>query len=111
MAIYITKGKFSAEGARGLVSNPTDRAAVVSKLIEAAGGKLLNYFFTMGDSDFLIISEGDDANGGMAALLVSAASGSFSDLSTCQAWTSAEFTKVAERAGNLAISYTPPGKG
>jgi GYD domain-containing protein len=40
----------------------------VRKLIEAAGGKFINFYFTTGDSDFLLISEANDAESIIAAL-------------------------------------------
>jgi hypothetical protein len=43
MPIAITTGKFSAEAVRGMMSKPEDRAMIISKLAEAAGGKLASY--------------------------------------------------------------------
>ncbi len=111
MPTFITKGKFSAEAARGLMAKPEDRAKAVRKLIEASGGKLLHYYFTTGETDFLIIAEAKDGSDAVAASMAAAASGVVSDIQTQRAWTSAEFVAIAEKAGKLAGSFSPPGKG
>lgn len=111
MPISITKGKFTAETARDMISNPQDRAIMIRKFVEAAGGKLLHYYFTTGDTDFMVISEGEDASDAVAAAMVGAALGGVSDVQTIQAWTSAEFVEIAKKAGQLTASYRAPGKG
>ena len=78
-------------------------------LMESAGGRMLSYYVTTGDSDFMAIAEFPDMESAAAALLVAPASGSISDTVTRQAWSYGEFTRIAERAGTLGGAYTPPG--
>jgi len=111
MATFITRGKLSAEAVKGLISKPEDRQQAVSKLVEAAGGKLLHYYMTTGDTDFLLISEADDGEIAVAAVMAAAGSAVVTDVTTARAWTSAEFKSIAERAGAVMGSYTPPGQG
>ena len=61
MIRLITRGRFTHDYAKGLVAAPEDREPAVRKLIESAGGKLINFYFTTGDSDFVSIAEGEDA--------------------------------------------------
>jgi GYD domain len=61
----------------------------VRKLIEAVGGKCINFYFTTGDSDFLLISEANDAESIIGALVAAAAAGTISDVTTARAWTGA----------------------
>ncbi|MGC2334303.1 MAG: GYD domain-containing protein, partial [Pseudolabrys sp.] len=82
---------------------------IVRKLIEGAGGKLLNFYFTTGDADFLLITETNEAESAIAALLAAAA-GTISDVTTSRAWTGAEFKAVADKASKVASLYSPPGK-
>jgi uncharacterized protein with GYD domain len=93
-----------------LVASPEDREPVVRKLVESVGGKLLNFYFTTGESDFLLIAEAEDAEALIAALLATAAAGTISDISTSRAWTGKEFKAVAEKASKAAKAYKPPGK-
>ena len=110
MVRLLTRGRFTHDYAKGLVAAPEDREPVVKKLVESVGAKLINFYFTTGDSDFVLISEGDDAESIIAGLLATAAAGSISDISTARAWTGKEFKAVAEKASKAAKSYRAPGK-
>ena len=44
-----------------MLSAPEDREPAVRKLIEGAGGKLVNFYFTTGDADFLLFAETNEA--------------------------------------------------
>ena len=82
------------------------------KLIEAVGGKCINFYFTTGDSDFLLllISEANDAESIIASLMAASAAGSISDVTTARAWTGAEFKAVADKASKAQKAYRVPGK-
>ena len=77
---------------------------------EAAGGKVISFYVTTGESDFLLISEADESEAIIASLMTAAAAGTISDVSTGRAWTGAEFKAIMERASKAAKSYRPPGK-
>jgi uncharacterized protein with GYD domain len=94
---------------RGWFSAPEDREPAVRELIEGAGGKLVSLYFTTGDSDFMLISETDEAESIIAALLAAVAAGTISDVKTARAWTGAEFKAVAE-ASKAASHHRAPGK-
>ena len=106
----ITRGRFTHDYAKGLVAGPEDREPAVKKLVESTGAKLINFYFTTGDSDFVCITEADDAEAAIAAMLGAAAAGTISDISTARAWTGAEFKVVAEKASKAAGAYRAPGK-
>src|SRR6476469_6135967 len=74
------------------------------------GCKAYQLLLTKGDSDFLIVTEGDDAESVIAALLATAGAGTISDISTARAWTGKEFKAVAEKASKAAKAYKAPGK-
>jgi uncharacterized protein with GYD domain len=110
MIRLVTRGCFTHDYAKGLVSAPEDREPAVRKLIEGAGGKLLNFYFTTGDTDFLVISEASEGESIIAAMLAAVASGSISEVKTARAWTGAEFQAVAEKAAKAGSHYRTPGK-
>jgi uncharacterized protein with GYD domain len=110
MIRLVTRGRFTRDYAKGLIAAPEDREPVVRKLIEGAGGKLVNFYFTTGDADFLLITETNEAESAIAALLATAAAGTISDVTTSRAWTGAEFKAVADKASKVASLYSPPGK-
>ena len=110
MVRLVTRGRFTHDYAKGLVAAPEDREPAVRKLIEAAGGKLVSFYFTTGDSDFMVIAEANEAETLIAAYLATAAAGAVSHLSTQRAWTGAEFKAVAQKASKAASHYRAPGK-
>ena len=110
MVRLVTRGRFTQAYAKGLVAAPEDREPVVRKLIEGAGGSVVSFYFTTGDTDFMLVSEANEAESIIAALLATAASGAISDVSTARAWTGAEFKAIAEKASKAASLYRPPGK-
>jgi hypothetical protein len=68
------------------------------------------FYFTTGDSDFLLISEVNDAESIIASLLAASAAGTISDVTTARAWTGAEFKAIADKASKAASAYRVPGK-
>ena len=62
--IYVTYGKMSREGLNGLTAKPENRAEALGKMVDALGGKLIDYYFLLnGEIDFIIVSEfPDDQN-------------------------------------------------
>ncbi|TDI54474.1 MAG: GYD domain-containing protein, partial [Alphaproteobacteria bacterium] len=60
MTIYITQGRYTDQAIQGFVAKPEDRAAQARKLFKSAGGKMIAYYVTLGEYDFLVISEGKD---------------------------------------------------
>jgi uncharacterized protein with GYD domain len=82
----------------------------VRKVIEAAGGRVLNFYFTTGESDFMLVTEADEGEAVIAALMAAAAAGAVSDLTTSRAWTGKEFKVVAEKGSKAAKAYRVPGK-
>lgn len=77
----------------------------------AAGAKLLSYYFTLGDYDFLIVAEGDtDLTSFVGALIAVVAGGGVTDLKSTVAITSAEAKKAFQKAGALAGSFRTAGQ-
>ncbi|WP_420394936.1 GYD domain-containing protein [Nioella sp.] len=109
MATFILTGRLTLDAVRGLMSKPEDRTAAVGAIVDAAGGKLLHYYITTGDSDFMLVAEADAAEDFLAGVMVAGASGSVSNLKTVRAWSSGEFAKVAEKASAISGSYRVPG--
>ena len=108
MARYIVTGSYTAAAMKGLLTKPSDREAATAALVAAAGGKLNSYFVTTGDTDFLMVTETDDLQTMLAAMIVAGASGAVSGLKTVQAFTSAEFLEAQKRAGEIAKTYVSP---
>jgi uncharacterized protein with GYD domain len=110
MPIFITRGRYSAESIKNLVAHPENREAQVSALVESAGGRLLSFYVTLGQYDFLTVVEAASAQQASAFILAAASSGSVTHVETTEAFTGAEAQKVFAAAAKAASHYKPPGK-
>lgn len=113
MTIYIVQGSYTRDGVVGMVNKPEDRAEAVAPLIRAVGGKLLDYFVTFGDADFMVIVEGGKGKSEtdtMAALMVAAATGGVCDLKTTVAVRSKEATKAMRVAKKVLGGFRAAGQ-
>jgi uncharacterized protein with GYD domain len=109
MTIYITQGRYSHQAIKGLVAKPEDREAEVRKLIEGSGGKLLAFYMTFGEYDFLIITENKNEEDALSPIAVATAGGGVSHTRTVTAITPAAAKRVFEKANKLAGSFRSAG--
>ncbi|HET7681937.1 MAG TPA: GYD domain-containing protein [Xanthobacteraceae bacterium] len=109
MPIFITQGRYTREAIRGMITKPEDRAEAVSRLFSKAGGRLLNYYVTFGEYDFLIIGEAPSETQMAAILMAAGSSGGVTDLRTILAITSLDAKGAFTAAGDLAPSYKSAG--
>jgi uncharacterized protein with GYD domain len=109
MPIFITQGRYTRDAIKGMITKPEDRADAVSRLFSKAGGRLLNYYVTFGEYDFLLIAEAPSETQ-MAAILMAAGSGAgVTDLRTTLAITSIEAKGAFAAAGDLAPGFRSAG--
>ena len=109
MATFIITGNYTAQVIKGMIANPSDREAAVKPLVEAVGGKVLSYYATTGENDFLMICEAADGEDIIPALMVAGASDTVSNMKTVRGYSSAEFTSAQKKAGGLAAQFKPAG--
>jgi uncharacterized protein with GYD domain len=109
MPIFITQGRYSRDAIKGMVAKPEDRAEQVSKLCQKAGGKLLSYYVTFGEYDFISIAEMPSHREVSAVVLTAAAGGGVTDLKTTVAMTTAEAKEIFAATGKLTSGYRAPG--
>ena len=57
MPLYMIKARFTAEAWTALYTSHTDRRELLSKMLEDAGGRLIDYYFYFGDSDVVVIKK------------------------------------------------------
>jgi uncharacterized protein with GYD domain len=109
MPVFITQGRYTQDALKGMLAKPEDRAESVGELIAKGGGKMLGYYTTFGEYDFLIVSEAPSIDGPVAALMVAAASGGVTDLKTTVGMTSADMKNAFVKAGGLAAGFRSAG--
>ncbi len=108
MPFYMFQGRFTPASMKAMLDNPQDREEPARKIIEAAGGKLLNYFFCFGEEDFVVLLEAPDDATVAAVTLIIGASGGFSGGKTTKLMTAQEAMKSMAKAKAMSSSYAPP---
>lgn len=109
MPIYITQGRYTREAVKGMIVKPEDRAEAVGRLLSKVGGKLIAYYVTFGEYDFLAIADAPNEVQMGAALLAAASHGGVTDLKTTVAMTSIEAQGAFAAASDLAPSFRSAG--
>ena len=109
MPIYITQGRYTREAIKGMIVQPEDRAEAISRLMSKAGGRLIGYYVTFGEYDFLSIAEAASETQMAAALLAAGSGGGVTGLRTTVAMSSIEAKGAFAAASDLTRSYKSPG--
>jgi uncharacterized protein with GYD domain len=109
MPVFITQGRFTQDAVKGMMTKPEDRSEAVKQLIEASGGKLLGYYMTLGEYDFLVVSEGP-IEGSATASIVATATGGATHLKTTLAMMSGEMKQSFAKASEIAAKFRPAGR-
>jgi uncharacterized protein with GYD domain len=107
--IFITQGRYPESAIKGMVQRPEQRAKAVADLYERAGGKLLAFYVTFGEYDWLTIVDMPDAHADLAVLIAGASKGGVRDLKTTLAVTPEEFERACGTAAELAPGFKPAG--
>ena len=110
MTIYLTRGNYSEHAFHGMLEHPEDRHDAVAKMFNAAGGKLISYYVTMGEYDYLVISEFNDGIDALSALMVAAGTGGTRNLNTVVAMTTADAKQAEAKARKIARGFKPAGQ-
>ena len=109
MPTYITQGRYTREAIKGMIIRPEDRADALGRLLSKVGGRLIGYYVTFGEYDFLTIAEAPSETQMAAVLLAAGSSGGVTDLRTTLAMTSVEAKGAFTAASDLAPGYRAPG--
>jgi uncharacterized protein with GYD domain len=92
METYIILGKYTHQGISKIKEGPA-RIEAARKAMEAAGGRMVAWYLTMGRYDFLVIAEAPNVKAAAAVLLATGSQGNVST-ETLHALTEAEFKGV-----------------
>ena len=110
MGIYIAQGNYTEAAVKGMIQNPEDRAPAVAALRESGGAKMLQYYVTHGEYDFLLITEADDTDANiLAGLMIAGSSGGACNLKTTRAFTTQEAKLAMEKAGQVVAGFSAAG--
>ena len=89
---YIIMGKWTQQGIAKVKEGPA-RIEAARKAMEAAGGKMIAWYLTLGRYDFVVIEEAPNVQAAAAVLLATGSLGNVST-ETLHALTEAEFKDV-----------------
>jgi uncharacterized protein with GYD domain len=108
MGHYLLRWQFENSAARTMVEKPQDRTGPATALIEGFGGKLLCYYFALGDYDGLGICEFPDAISVAACSMKAASTGAFARFESTALLTAAEAEAAMKKANGAKVNYRPP---
>lgn len=100
MSLYLTRFSYTPESWAGLMREPRDRREELRPFFEAAGARLIDMYFTFGESDGCILSEGDNVSAA-AVSIAAAAGGGVSNVETTVMMTVDEMIDALHKAAEL----------
>jgi uncharacterized protein with GYD domain len=100
MALYLTRFSYTPESWAALIQNPHDRREDLRPFVEAAGGRLIDMYFTFGEDDGLLLIEGDNVSAA-AISIAAAAAGGVSKIETTVMMTVDEMLEAMRKATEL----------
>ena len=110
MPTYMSQGRYSRDAVKGMLASPEDRTQAVSKLVESVGGRLISYYVTFGEYDWMVIVEAPDESAMSAVVIAAAASGGVSDTKTTLIMSGSDAKRAFSKAQEIAKSYKVPGQ-
>jgi len=108
MPFYLLQLAYTPESFKAMLASPSDRKAVASKVVEAAGGKLRDFFFAFGRYDAVVVIEAPSDTVAAGAAMAVAASGGFSAGETTKLLTTEEAMEAMKVGAKVAAIYKPP---
>jgi len=105
MRRYMIQIKYNATSAKGLVANPQDRIPQAAAIMEKLGGRLVDFWFTFGDWDAVIIVELDSDVHAMAVAMADVA-GEVGETKVTVLYTMSDAVAAMEMA--QSIDYQAP---
>ena len=112
--LWVSYGRMTQEGIKGMAAKPENRAEVVAKLIAALGGKMISYHMLLnGDIDFLIVLDVPDdktANVTLINPMLVRGTGGVEKITTVPAVLAQNAVPFMQKAKEMtaAMAYKPP---
>jgi uncharacterized protein with GYD domain len=109
MPQFMIQASYNADAWRKLVQSPEDRRVAIGTLVDKAGGRLVDLWFSFGDHDIVFIFDAPDALAAGAVSVAGMAAGHISAIRTTQLLTAEESMELMRRAGSLGQAQAPTG--
>jgi uncharacterized protein with GYD domain len=101
---------YTPEAWGALIRNPEDRSQAVSRLAEQMGTRLVNFYYSFGDYDAVVISEAPDDVTAAAVILAAVSAGHVKSIKTVPLLTPQQAVEAMRKAGS-AIFHAPGQSG
>lgn len=106
MPIFITTGRYTQGAVKAMIAKPEDRSKAVAAAFRSVGGKLIAYYVTFGEDDFMVIAEAPSAHEAAQVLFTVGAGGFVTNTKTILAMSAAEAKEVFKKVGK--VDYRTP---
>ena len=110
MPLFMPWTKCPEEYPTGRARPPRNRPEMVAKMIEAHGGKLLQFYWIFGEVDVVLIYEVASSEDAMAILFKLSSGGAISFHKTTALLSNEEAMSAMHNAGAVPNQYTAPGE-
>ena len=105
MPTFMTEAKFSEESLAVLSNKPSDRKREVKKVVDAYGGKMINFFWMFGEYDVVTIYEAPDNSVALAILLTLSSGGNVASHRTTSLMSNDQAMKAMKLSGSKPTGY------
>ena len=109
MSLYMAQVGYTAEHLSALTKNPEDRTERVRGLTEKLGGRLLGFYYSLGEYDAVALIEAPDEKTVTAFILAALGGGHIRASKTTTLLSTSDAVEAMRRAGGA--SFTPTGGG
>ena len=110
MPLYIAQGRFTRDAVKGMLQTPESRTESVARLFEMVGGRLISWYMTTGDYDWIVIVEAPSPEVTVAAAIAATGGGGVGDIKTMMAFDGAEAMALFEKAQDAARRFKSAGQ-
>ena len=110
MPTYMCQGRYSRDAMKGMMASPEDRTEAISKLAQAVGGRLVSYYVTFGEYDWVLFMEAPDEIAVSAAVIAAAAGGGVTDMKTTVVMSGRDAMRAFGKAQDVAKSFRSAGQ-
>lgn len=103
MGFYMVQAAYTSEAWAAMTKKSQDRSATVKELAQKLGGRVVNFYFCMGEYDVVTVMELHDETDAMAASLAALSAGHLKDIKTTRLFTIEESMEAMRKAGSLGF--------
>ena len=109
MPLYMVQFAYTSDAWAALVDTQEDRSVAIASVAATMGSRMVCYYLTFGEYDFLTIIEAPGETQMAAILLSAAGAGGITDVRTTIALSAVEAKGAFAAAGDLSHSFRTPG--